>query len=287
MVEIYGANGVGKSTFVHSLSFILARETQSNIVLADFEGINIKLMIANAETQRFDGEVHRIQDVKDEKILQELLKEIKSKDYSVGIVDAVGSISPVSEQEGDLGDANMGRRAILMAQFSRRGTHVLINSPEKSIILINHQHQRIGGLGVITPGGETKKYNASIRIQVSRVRRKNKEETFPDGSYVLKGQVIKNRWGLEDRLFYIFMLAGKGAHAGLTAMYDGMVLDLVGRDRTISIGDKNFGYLKDVIGKAQENDVEYFKPFFDVLKGVTISEEVTDDENEKEKENED
>jgi len=42
--------------------------------------------------------------------------------------------------------------------------------------------------------------------------------------------------------------------------------------------------LKDVIGKAQEGDEEYFQLFFDALKGVTIPEEVTDDENEKDDE---
>ena len=269
----YVANNIivhncGKSTFVHSLSCILARETNSNIVLADFEGLNVKLLTANAELQKFDGEFYRIQDVKDETVLQELLKSMgdKKKHYAVGIVDAVGSISPVSEAEGDLGDANMGRRALLMGQFSRRVNHILINNHDKSMLLINHQHPRIGmGFGMTTPGGETKKYSASIRIQISRMRLKNKEETFPDGSYIIKGSVVKNRWGLEDRDFYAFVLAGKGVHIGLTNMYDGIILGLVSRERSIKIGDTNFGYLKDLIAHAQAGDDEYFKPFHDVL----------------------
>ena len=281
ITEIYGSNGVGKSTFAHSLSLILARETQSNIAVADFEGMNVKLLTANSELQEFDGELYRIQDVKDEKILQELLKSLadKKKQYSVGIVDAVGSISPVSETDGDLGDANMGRRAMLMAQFSRKANHILISNPYKSMLLINHQHPRIGGLGTITPGGETKKYSASVRIQVSRMRLKNKEETFPDGSYILKGKVVKNRWGLEDRDFHLFILAGKGVHKGLTAMYDGAILGLVNRDRTIKIGEQNFGYLKDIIAHAQDNDEEYFAPFYQVLEGTENNIELEEEED--------
>lgn len=288
IAEIYGANGVGKSTFVHSLSFVLARETKSNIAVADFEGLNVKLLTANAELQGFDGELYRIQDVKDETILDELLKSLKDKKkhYSVGIVDAVGSISPVSEAEGNLGDANMGRRALLMGQFSRKANHILINNPYKSMILINHRHPLIGtGFGFSTPGGETKKYSASIRIQVARMRLKNKEEVFPDGSYILKGTITKNRWGLEKRDFHVFVLAGKGVHKGLSAFYDGAILGLVNRERTIKIGDQNFGYLKDLIAHAQANDEEYFKPFYDVLeKGVVYVEEQEEIENEKEEE---
>jgi RecA/RadA recombinase len=267
--EFYGSNGVGKTTFAHSLSFILSREIQSNLAIADFEGMNVKLLIANAATQKYDGEVYRIQGVKDEEILQELLNCLsdKKKQYSVGIVDAVGSISPVSEAEGDLGDANMGRRAILMSQLSRKANHILINNSQKSFILINHQHPIIGfGFGHTTPGGETKKYAASIRIQLSRMRLKNKEETFPDGSYILKGKVVKNRWGLEDREFYAFVLAGKGVHSGLTAFYDSMMFGLVNRDKIIKIGDKSFGTLKNLTEHAQANDDEFFQPFFDILK---------------------
>lgn len=287
IAEIYGPNGVGKSTFVQSLSLVLARETHSNIVLADFEGINTKLLTANAELQGFDGELYRIQDVKDEAILGELLSSLgnKKKQYSVGIVDAVGSISPISEAEGDLGDANMGRRALLMAQFSRKANHILINNPYKSVLLVNHQHPKIGaGFGTITPGGETKKYAASVRIQLSRMRLKNKEETFPDGSYIIKGNVVKNRWGLEDRDFHLFVLAGKGVHKGLTAFYDGAILGVVNRERTIKIGDQNFGYLKDLIAHAQSGDEDFFKPFYDVLKTepkvASGDEEIEDEQSE-------
>ncbi len=289
IIEVYGPNGVGKSTWVQSLALVLAKETKSNIAIADFEGINTKLIIANADMQKYDGELYRIQAKKDEEILDELLKSLreKKKKYNIGIVDAVGSISPVSEAEGDLGDANMGRRAMLMAQFSRKSNHILLNNSDKSIFLINHQHQRIGGLGTTTPGGDTKKYSASIRIQITRMRRKNKEETYPDGSYIIKGIVVKNRWGLEDRNFYAFVLAGKGVHKGLSAMYDGIISGGVQLDRQIKIGDQSFGYLKDVIGKAQEGDEEYFSPFYNVLKeekDVEIEEENGEQEGQSEDE---
>lgn len=281
ILELYGSSGVGKSTVAHSLAGVLARETKSNIAIADFEGINQKLMVANLEMQGFDGEVRRITDTKDEKILQDLLDYIKKKDYSVGIIDAIGSISPVSEQEGDLGDANMGRRALLMGQFSRRANHILLNSYEKNFIIINHQHPRIGGLGMTQPGGKTKEYTSSMRFPIYRMRRKNQEETYPDGSYIIKGKIEKNRWGLQDREFFLFVLAGKGVHKGLTAMYDAMQLKLVDRERTISIGDRKFGYLKDLINEAQAGNEEFFQPFYDVLSKVNIVTEFEEENKEE------
>jgi hypothetical protein len=100
-----------------------------------------------------------------------------------------------------------------------------------------------------------------VRILLKR------QEDFPDGSYVLEGKVVKNRWGYRDRIFYIFMLAGKGIHKGLTAMYDGIILGKVERKKSIKIGETNMGFLKNIIEKAQEGNEEYFQPFYDVLKG--------------------
>ena len=281
--EVYGPNGTGKSTTVQSLALVLARETKANIAFADFEGMNVKILTANAELQKFDGEFHRIQSRKDEEILQELLDCMKKKQYSVGIVDAVGSISPASESEGDLGDANMGRRAFLMAQFSRRINHTLIEHAEKSMILINHQHPRIGMIGTITPGGETKKYSASMRIQITRMYRKNKEDVFNDGSYVIKGVVQKNRWGFEDRAFYLFVLAGKGVHSGLTAMYDTIMLKLSTVDRNIvKLGDENIGHINEIIKQAHEGNNVFFEPFYKALEtvnGVEIVEEKDEEDD--------
>lgn len=272
ITETYGSPGTGKTTVTHSLAGVLARETKSNIVIADLEGNNQDLMVENLNLQGFDGEVHFVLEKRDEDTLTKLL-DAMNKDYSVGILDAVGSISPVSEVQGDLGDSNMGRRAFLMAQFSRRGNHALLNNPTKSLFFLNHQAPRIGMVGTITPGGETKKYASSIRIQLSRMRRKNKEETYPDGSYIIQGVVKKNRWGFRDREFYLFVLAGKGVHTGLTAVYDSYMLGLTEREKTIKLNGVSFGYLKDLISEAQGGNDGFFVPFVESLKSAGSSAE--------------
>lgn len=267
--EVFGVTHCGKSTIVYGLAGLIAASQRKNIALADLEGFDPDFLVAVLENSGFSGEVQYIQKGTDEEILDELAVYLKKDEYGVGILDSIGAISPLSEQEGAIGEANMGRRGRLMAQFSRKGMKTIRMKGEDapSIFMINHAYPRMGGMGIEAPGGRVKEYINSVRIQVKRRYWKSKYEEYPDGSYVLEGKVVKNRWGFKDRIFYLFVLSGKGIHKGLTAMYDGMMLDLVDRKKTIKIGDKSFGYLKNIVEEAQAGNDEFFEPFFEVLNG--------------------
>jgi len=265
MTEVSGPTHCGKSTIIYGISGLIAKSLESNISLVDLEDFDPAFLITVLETVGFDGEINSILADEDEDTLDLLINDLWS-DYCVGIVDSVGAISPLSERKGSVGEANMGRRARIMAQFSRKAMYCMRSQEaQKSVFLINHQHPRLGGRGTITPGGETKKYLSSIAIQVKRRWVSSREETFPDGSYVIEGVVKKNRWGYKGRIFHLFVLAGRGVHVGLTAMYDAVELGLASRKRTIKIGNKSFGYLKDCVQQAQEGNDEFFEPFIQLL----------------------
>ena len=215
----------------------------------------------------FTGKVISIGEEEDEEALKNLTKYLQDENSAVGILDSVAAISPIAEQKGEFGEAHMGRRAFLVAQLNRRFIKITREAKEpKSIFMINHEYPKIGGLGKTYPGGNVKEYLATITISIKRVWRKGGYDTFPDGSYVLKGTVIKNRWGISGREFHLFVLSGKGAHKGLTALYDALQLGLVDRGKVIKINDQSFGYLKDVINEAQQGNEEFFTPFYEVLK---------------------
>jgi len=281
-VEVFGPTNCGKSTIVYGLSGIIASKQEKFIALADLETFDpdfLKTVLNNSE---FDGTVQYIQEENDEDALDKLIVFMRDNDYGVGILDSIGAISPISEQKGSIGEANMGRRAMILAQFTRKCLKLLRRSNAPTIFMINHEYPRIGGMGSNTPGGEVKKYLASIRIKVKRVWFKGKYEEYPDGSYVINGKVIKNRWGYKDREFYLFVLAGKGIHKGLTAMYDGMRLGLVGRKRVVSIGDQKFGYLKNIVQEAQNGNEEFFEPFYKVLRDYEPDKKEVDEEQDVE-----
>lgn len=277
--EIFGPTGCGKSTLVYGLSGLLAGKQEKFIVLADFEGFDPDFLTDVLVEAEFSGSLNYISEDDDEAALDKLLVNLRDEDYAIGILDSVGAISPISELEGELGEANMGRRAKLMAQFTRKAIHLMRNSADKkTIFVINHVHPNLGSRGTSTPGGETLKYLSSIRIRVKR------SEEFPDGSYVLEGTVYKNRWGYRDRKFYIFMLAGFGMHRGLTAMYDGTLLGKVERKKVIKIEDRSFGYMKNIVDEAKSGNDEFFQPFIDTLKGETneIESPISGDDTETE-----
>lgn len=264
-VEIYGATNCGKSTITYGFAGLIANKMKKDIALADFEGFDPDFLTTVLKMSGFDGQVYAIQEEDDESALDTLLSTLRKPNYCVGILDSIGAISPVSEAEGELGEANMGRRAFLMAQFTRKALKLLRSEDPKSIFMINHAYPRIGGRGVETPGGEVKKYLASMRIVVKRRYLKNKYEEFPDGSYIIEGTVVKNRWGHKDRDFHLFVLAGYGIHIGLTAMYDLIDMGLVERGRSIKMDGVSFGSLKDVIMKAHDDDLDFFIPFMEKI----------------------
>ena len=281
-IEIYGSTFVGKSTITYGLAGIIGKIIEKDIALADFEGFDPDFLRTVLMGAGFDGSIQCIQKEEDEEALEELLDCMRKDKYGVGILDSIGAISPIAEQEGELGEANMGKRAFLMAQFVRKMLKIMRSDSPKTILMVNHAYPVIGGRGKTTPGGEVKKYLASIRIEVKRKYVRGGYEEYPDGSYVIEGTVVKNRWGLKDKKFNLFVLSGKGIHLGLSAMYDGFELGLVEKPgkkvKKIHIGDTVFGSTKEVIMKAHEGDNDFFKPFIDILQNVEHEFEESNDE---------
>lgn len=282
--ELFGANHVGKSTVVYGLAGMVAHSEENGIVLADFEGFDQDFFKVVLSSAGFSGDVQDIHEEEDEEALDLLVSYLKEGEYSVGILDSIGAISPIAEAQGDLGAVPMGRRAFLMAQLARKCLK-LVRRPkgDKNIFMVNHAYPKMGGRGKTTPGGQVKNYLATVRIELKRVYLKGKYLEFPDGSYVVQGKVVKNRWGFKNREFKLFVLAGTGIHLGMTALWDGIDLGVVKMKtmRSVKIGDVSYGAMRKIIQEAHDKNDDFFEPFFLALGGLSTS-----DENEEISENE-
>ena len=275
MVELYGPTGVGKSTMSLGLSGKVAGLENKNIEFADIEGFDPDYVISILEMAGFTGGLHFVAGKTDEETLDDIIENLSKHDIMMGIFDSVGVVSPIAEIEGDLGEANMGRRAKLLAQFSRKLTHLMKNKPDTSVIMINHQHPRMGSRGYYTPGGETLGYLSPIRIHVKKT-----SDSFSNG-YCIEGTVKKNRYGIEQETFNLFVLAGQGVHDGLTAVMDCRTYKLATKERVIKIGDESFGYMKDILKKAEQGDDDFFIPFHEALKGLDNDRTEEPDQNDR------
>ena len=278
--EVYGHKGIGKSTFCYSMAGMIAKSFNTNIHLSDLEGFNSAFLGDILRFNKFSGDVHLGHQGTDNKILEdfedifhkrEKYKNLKI-DYEIGILDSIAAISPSAERDGDLEGANMGRRALLMNQFSRRllpTSHPRTVGSEKIYFLVNHWLPKLDAYGGYTsPGGTGKNYLCSVQIYLLRDKISyggERVKRLPDGSYRLKGILHKNRHGFDGTSFKVFMKAGVGIHKGLTAMFDCFDLKLATRVKTVKLEDKSFGPLKNIIKNEWKND-EFFQPFYDALK---------------------
>lgn len=292
IIEIFGPHSSGKSTTSNGLAGMIGKSLDCNIALLDLEGFDPNFLMDVLQNVNFDNELHYIQESEDEDAMDLLVSTVadKKKNFGVGILDSIGAISPIAEAEGELGEANMGKRAKLLGQFSRKATKVIRDykdhNIQKTFILINHQLPVLGGRGTYTPGGLAKEYLSGIRIQLRIAYAKSKYEIFPDASYVIEGTVVKNKLGMKSRKFHLFMLNGKGIHQGLTWMYDGWVNKVVTREGfigNIKIGDITIGKMRKLVDEAHEGNDEFFIPFRDALGNI----EPRDNGNEPERDAED
>jgi len=288
MWEGFGGEHVGKSTFFYSLAAILAEKWDCNVSIADIEGLDEEFVKDIFDSYGFNNCVRLIQEISDEKVMETLLglfeDEYEDKPTHIGIFDSIGAISPHQELDGDIGDANMGRRAFIMSQFSRKFTKLILGKNDKVLFMTNHVHQNLGRFaGTHTPGGATIGYLAGVRIKLFQ---KAGYPTNQDTSigYLLQGQVVKNRYGGKGKKFQVFVNSGLGISKNITAIFDCIEQKLAKVKRTVYIGDESFGFMKNMIEKDREGDNEFFNPFHELLsnhlENTTKSEDIDDEDEE-------
>lgn len=286
LVEIYGPTGIGKSTLAVD---ILGRMSVSlgnlEIAYADLEnqsehmiervlvntGFRAKWNWVNYPVKR--GEV----DDRDEMLLQNLLEYVNQEKPCLGGLDSVASISPVAEVQGDLGDANMGRRAFPMAQFCRRAVRIMRDHElESCVIMTNHWMEKMGTIGpmkqYISPGGTVKENQCQVRLQVkipfvdyiSSGDGKAKAEW--DGAWILEGKVEKNRTGIEYEKFQVFIYGGWGVHQGMSALVDCLASGLakINKGKVVMDG-QDYGLLSKIV-ESKRDEPDFFNPFYNSLR---------------------
>jgi recombination protein RecA len=283
MVEIFGPAGTGKTTIALSLAAWIAAKDNKGISIADLEGTDRRIMESILSYSGFSGMVALFNEGTDEKDLGKMVDELRDpKKFCVGIVDAVGAISPYAERKGDLGDSNMGRRGRIMADFTRNILHLFLQAKNKDsvVFILNHSYPAIGWVGNIAPGGKAKEYGSKVRISISRAYKiGDKGVKLPETHFLIKGKVVKNNRGVSGREFLLAVEGGLGIHRGLTAVFDCLAYKLAILDRIVKIDNVSYGGIKDMCGRPSED--EFFAPFHEVLVGNTASSSEIGEENEE------
>jgi recombination protein RecA len=293
-IEVYGGKNVGKTTFCVSLMGIIGYRLQKNITLLDWEGQSRETIEGILEAQSFFGSVNYMLNKgteSSEDTLERFVEALTDDNQNVAMMDSIGAFRPTALMEGKIGDSNMGVFARETGQFVNKVTHITLRSEEPGVVfLTNHVHPTIGSMvqGQTTSGGEKKKYLAHVRIDLKRAYIGNSPVNFGE-SYLLRGKIDSNRFGFSGREFYVFIVAGEGIHAGLTALWDCVIAGhaelsakSIKESVVVSMDGVSYGKMRVIL--QNRNDKELFVPFINKLReGNDTSEDVEEVEEPKKK----
>lgn len=295
--EVYGPKSIGKTSFCLSLMGIIAASKHKNCTVLDLE-IQERNTVEQILTKAgFDKELYYImtrQNESPEETLGRFTDKMFEKNPDVALLDSIGAYQPNAVLEGDIGDRNVGQKALEMGQLAARLMRGLqLADKPNSIFMTNHVHPKIGymAMGNTTTGGETKKYLSHLRVNLSQAFI-NKSVVHFGSSWLVKGRIENNRFGYSNKDFYVFFVGGEGVHIGLTAMWECIAYGLanlsskkVQDSTTVTMDGQSFGKMSTIF-RDRDNEPERFIPFINRLKAETLnssSDEDIEEEVEEEK----
>lgn len=194
IIEVYGPESAGKTTLcLHAVA-----EFQREGGAVGFVDAEHSLDLEYAKKIGVDTDSLLLsQPDCGEQALEIVEALIRSGEVKLIVVDSVAALTPRSEIEGSMGEAQMGVHARLMSQALRKIT-AITHKTGTTIIFINQIRSKIGvvyGSPEVTTGGNALKFYTSIRVDVRKgvkLEEGAKENKEFNGN-IMKVKVVKNK----------------------------------------------------------------------------------------------
>ena len=178
---------------------------------------------------------------------------VRSGAVSVVVVDSVAALTPKSELEGDMGDAQVGAQARLMSQAMRKLTGAISRS-NCMVIFINQIRMKIGvmfGSPETTTGGNALKFYSSVRLDIRRIGAiKDRDEVVGNTTRV---KVVKNKVAPPFKQVEFDIMYGEGISK------TGELVDLGVKAGIIEKSGSWFSYGDERIGQGRENAKNFLR----------------------------
>jgi recombination protein RecA len=163
------------------------------------------------------------------------------------VVDSVAALTPRSELEGDMGDAQVGAQARLMSQAMRKLTGAISRS-NCMVVFINQIRMKIGvmfGSPETTTGGNALKFYSSVRLDIRRIGAlKDRDEIVGNATRV---KIVKNKVAPPFKQVEFDIMYGEGISK------TGELVDLGVKFGIVEKSGSWFSYGEERIGQGREN----------------------------------
>ena len=167
------------------------------------------------------------------------------------IIDSVAALTPLSEIEGEMGDAQMGKQARLIGQAMRKLT-AKIGKNKTCVIFTNQYRSGIGpyASSKVTTGGNALKFFASQRLDLSKgkVDDTGNEDAIKS---VVRIKVIKNKIAPPFKKGEFEIIFGKGFSK------ESDLLSLAVKYDIIQKAGSWYSYNNEKIGQGSERALEW------------------------------
>ncbi len=250
IIEIYGPESSGKTTLaLHAIA-----EEQAKGGVCAFVDAEHALDPSYARKLGVDlDELLISQPDAGEQALEITETLVRSGAVSMIVVDSVAALTPKSELEGDMGDAQVGAQARLMSQAMRKLTGT-ISRTNCMVIFINQIRMKIGvmfGSPETTTGGNALKFYSSVRLDIRRIGAlKDRDEVVGNATRV---KVVKNKVAPPFKQVEFDIMYGEG----ISKM--GELIDLGVKAGIVEKSGSWFSYGDERIGQGRENAKTFLK----------------------------
>ncbi len=260
IIEIYGPESSGKTTLsLHAIAEVQRKGGRAAFIDAEHAldvqyakkiGVNIDQLLVS---QPDSGE----------QALEICETLVRSGAVDIVVIDSVAALTPQSEIDGAMGDAQMGTQARLMSQALRKLT-AIVNKTQCSIIFINQIRMKIGvmfGNPETTAGGQALKFYASLRLDVRRIDKILEKIPGTDGKAAeqeivgnrTRVKVVKNKVAPPFRQAEFDILYAQGISK------EGDILDLGVKYGVVEKSGAYFRVGEETIGQGKEQARMYLK----------------------------
>jgi recombination protein RecA len=207
-----------------------------------------------------------------EDALEVALEYINSGVMSYVVIDSMNAFLAKRELEGEIGDATMGVRALRWSQAlpklvsacaQHKCTLVVISQIRSKLNAMYTSPDKIGI-------GESMKFNASVRIKVSKSETVKNDETGQD-SVLIKATVFKNKVGVPYRKGEFTLLTGRldkdgNPEYGIDVYAE--TLDYAVKYDLIKKAGAWYSYGEEKIGQGSNAVTAWFKANPDIYKKI-------------------